>query len=89
MRDTWTALHSRSLVEDQTIVPVGAAGRGLSRPLADRPIGLSPWVTARSGHGRDSLIRMQSLGANKGATRANDFIRQVDGYGQAAGDHAS
>jgi len=30
----------------------------------------------------------QSLGANLGATRANDFLREADECGQAAGDHA-
>jgi hypothetical protein len=32
---------------------------------------------------------MRSLGANVGATRANDFPRQANGCGQAAGDDAS
>ncbi|SRR6266536_880718 len=35
------------------------------------------------------LIRMRSLGANLGATRANDFPRQANGCGQAGADHAS
>jgi hypothetical protein len=32
---------------------------------------------------------MRSLGANVGAIRANDFSRQANGCGQAAGDDAS
>jgi hypothetical protein len=31
---------------------------------------------------------MRVLGANLGATRANNFPRQADEHGQAAGDHA-
>jgi hypothetical protein len=32
---------------------------------------------------------MRSLGANVGATRANEFPRKADGPGQTRGDHAS
>jgi hypothetical protein len=32
---------------------------------------------------------MRSLGANVGATRANNFPRQANGYAQADGDHPS
>ena len=35
------------------------------------------------------LIRMRSLGANVGATRANDLARHANESGQASGDHAS
>jgi hypothetical protein len=31
--------------------------------------------------------RMRSVGANMGATRANDFPHQADKHGQVAGNH--
>ena len=56
-------------------VPDQMAGQGSSRPLADRLIGLPTWVAARGARGRETPIRMRSLGANLGATRADDFGR--------------
>jgi hypothetical protein len=32
---------------------------------------------------------MRSLGANVGATRANNFLHQANGYGRARGHHPS
>lgn len=46
---------------------------------------------AHSAMEKDSigtLIRKRALGAQLGATRANDFPCQADGYGQAGADHA-
>ncbi len=40
-------------------------------------------------HDWPEVMRMRSLGANVGATRANNFPRQADGYGQADGGHPS
>jgi hypothetical protein len=73
-------------------VPVASnqvVSRGSWRSLENTPTNVPAWVGACDGGHRDSLIGMWSLGANLGATRANDFPRQANGYGQAGGDLAS
>ena len=57
-------------------MPDRVVSQGSSRLLADNPADLPTWVAAPSVGGRSSLIRMRSLGANLGATRANGFPRR-------------